>query len=167
NAGEFTFTLFVVIAVSLLVSWIVAVLFTPLLGVTILPARMKGHHEKKGRLAQMFARAGIRVTLVCRSRLLPEAEPEISIALTRFFADEGVEVVSGVAYRSIGKTETGVALALVRDGREATIDAEKVLCAAGRAPNTEGLGLAELGIKLTPNGAIVVDDRMRTNRTGV
>jgi mercuric reductase len=118
-------------------------------------------------LAQMFARAGIRVTLVCRSRLLPEAEPEISIALTRFFADEGVEVVSGVAYRSIGKTETGVALALVRDGREATIDAEKVLCAAGRAPNTEGLGLAELGIKLTPNGAIVVDDRMRTNRTGV
>ena len=50
NAGEFTFTLFVVIAVSLLVSWIVAVLFTPLLGVTILPAKMKGHHEAKGRL---------------------------------------------------------------------------------------------------------------------
>ncbi|MBW7961398.1 efflux RND transporter permease subunit [Bradyrhizobium sp. BR 10261] len=56
NAGEFTFTLFVVIAVSLIVSWIVAVLFTPLLGVTILPARMKGHHEQKGRVAQMFAR---------------------------------------------------------------------------------------------------------------
>lgn len=56
NAGEFTFTLFVVIAVSLIVSWIVAVLFTPLLGVTILPAAIKGHHEKKGRLAQMFER---------------------------------------------------------------------------------------------------------------
>ncbi|MGY4223178.1 multidrug efflux pump subunit AcrB [Bradyrhizobium sp. USDA 4503] len=56
NAGEFTFTLFVVIAVSLIVSWIVAVLFTPLLGVTILPAKMKGHHEQKGRVAQMFAR---------------------------------------------------------------------------------------------------------------
>jgi multidrug efflux pump len=56
NAGEFTFTLFVVIAVSLLVSWIVAVLFTPLLGVTILPARLKGHHEQKGRVARMFAR---------------------------------------------------------------------------------------------------------------
>ena len=36
-AGEYTFTLFVVIAVALLVSWIVAVLFTPLLGVTLLP----------------------------------------------------------------------------------------------------------------------------------
>ena len=56
NAGEFTFTLFVVIAVSLLVSWIVAVLFTPLLGVTILPAKMKGHHESKGRLGQTFSR---------------------------------------------------------------------------------------------------------------
>ena len=54
NAGEFTFTLFVVIAVSLIVSWIVAVLFTPLLGVTILPAKMKGHHEAKGRFSQIF-----------------------------------------------------------------------------------------------------------------
>jgi multidrug efflux pump subunit AcrB len=56
NAGEFTFTLFVVIAVSLIVSWIVAVLFTPLLGVTILPAKMKGHHEGKGRFSQLFTR---------------------------------------------------------------------------------------------------------------
>ena len=56
NAGEFTFTLFVVIAVSLVVSWIVAVLFTPLLGVTILPAKMKAHHETKGKSAQKFSR---------------------------------------------------------------------------------------------------------------
>ena len=46
-AGEYTFTLFVVIAVSLLVSWIVAVLFAPLLGVTILPATMKQQHHDK------------------------------------------------------------------------------------------------------------------------
>ncbi|NTF89817.1 efflux RND transporter permease subunit [Agrobacterium rhizogenes] len=55
-AGEFTFTLFVVIAVSLLVSWIVAVLFTPLLGVTILPKTMKKHHEKKGWFVALFSR---------------------------------------------------------------------------------------------------------------
>jgi len=54
-AGEFTFTLFVVIAVSLIVSWVVAVLFTPLLGVTILPKTMKSHHEQKGRFARIFA----------------------------------------------------------------------------------------------------------------
>jgi pyruvate/2-oxoglutarate dehydrogenase complex dihydrolipoamide dehydrogenase (E3) component len=51
-------------------------------------------------LAQMFARAGVRVTLVCRSRLLPRAEPEISAALTGYFGDEGINVVSDVAYRS-------------------------------------------------------------------
>ena len=56
NAGEFTFSLFVVIAVSLIVSWLVAVLFTPLLGVTILPAKLKNHHESKGRVQRMFAR---------------------------------------------------------------------------------------------------------------
>jgi multidrug efflux pump subunit AcrB len=56
-AGEFTFTLFVVIAVSLVVSWIVAVVFTPLLGVSILPKTMKQHHEKKGRFATIFADA--------------------------------------------------------------------------------------------------------------
>ncbi|SMC54212.1 efflux RND transporter permease subunit [Rhizobium sp. RU36D] len=54
-AGEFTFTLFVVIAVSLIVSWIVAVLFTPLLGVAMLPKTMKSHHESKGRMARTFA----------------------------------------------------------------------------------------------------------------
>ncbi|CDZ40613.1 Acriflavin resistance protein [Neorhizobium galegae bv. officinalis] len=54
-AGEFTFTLFVVIAVSLVVSWVVAVLFTPLLGVAILPKTMKSHHERKGRAARAFA----------------------------------------------------------------------------------------------------------------
>ncbi|NKK60775.1 AcrB/AcrD/AcrF family protein [Rhizobium leguminosarum bv. viciae] len=55
NAGEFTFTLFVVIAVSLVVSWVVAVVFTPLIGVTILPKTMKKHAEHKGRLAKVFS----------------------------------------------------------------------------------------------------------------
>ena len=77
NAGEFTFTLFVVIAVSLIVSWIVAVLFTPLLGVTILPAKMKGHHEEKGRLAQMFSR----LLLVC----MHHRWVTISVTVAAFF----------------------------------------------------------------------------------
>ena len=54
-AGEFTFTLFVVISVSLVVSWVVAVLFTPLLGVVMLPKTMKQHHGKKGRFATLFS----------------------------------------------------------------------------------------------------------------
>lgn len=118
-------------------------------------------------LAQMFARAGVKVTLVCRSRLLPEAEPEIGAALTGYFADEEIEVVSGIAYRAIRRTESGVALEIARDGRSVTIDAEKVLVASGRAPNIDGLGLTEFGVSLSPKGAIIVDDRMRTTRAGI
>ncbi|MFN4277068.1 MAG: efflux RND transporter permease subunit [Ferrovibrio sp.] len=54
SAGEFTFSLFVVIAISLLVSWVVAVLFVPLLGVTMLPKTMKQHHGEKGRVMRGF-----------------------------------------------------------------------------------------------------------------
>ncbi|EBX4816720.1 AcrB/AcrD/AcrF family protein, partial [Salmonella enterica subsp. enterica serovar Newport] len=53
-AGEYTYTLFVVLAVSLLTSWVVAVIFSPLIGVTILPATMKHHSENPGRLTAMF-----------------------------------------------------------------------------------------------------------------
>ena len=53
-AGEFTFSLFVVIAVSLLVSWIVAVLFAPLLGVTFLPRQLKHHAGRAGPLRRAF-----------------------------------------------------------------------------------------------------------------
>lgn len=53
-AGEFTFSLFVVIAVSLIVSWVVAVLFAPLLGVTFLPAKLKHHSGEPGRVRRAF-----------------------------------------------------------------------------------------------------------------
>jgi len=53
-AGEFTFSLFVVIAVSLLISWIVAVLFAPLIGVTLLPAKMAHKSAGPGRVRRMF-----------------------------------------------------------------------------------------------------------------
>jgi mercury(II) reductase len=118
-------------------------------------------------LAQMFARAGVKVTLVCRSRLLPEAEPEIGAALTGYFEDEGITVVSGIAYRVIRKTDGGVSLTVTRDGQDIAIDADQMLIATGRTPNIEGLGLAEHGITVSAKGGIVVDDRMRTTKAGV
>ena len=54
SAGEYTFTLFAVIAVAMLVSWVVAVLFAPVLGVHILSTKIKPKSEKPGRLAQGF-----------------------------------------------------------------------------------------------------------------
>ncbi len=54
NAGEFTFTLFVVIAAALLISWVVAVLFVPLIGVTLLPKSLKKHGKGPGRFTRGF-----------------------------------------------------------------------------------------------------------------
>ncbi|MBD2746039.1 mercury(II) reductase [Microvirga sp. BT688] len=118
-------------------------------------------------LAQTFARSGVEVTLVFRSRLLPEAEPEIGTALAGYLANEGITVMGGLAYGSVRRTEDGVALTVVRDGLAQTIRAERILVATGRAPNTESLGLAEAGVAQTPTGAILVDDRMRTSKAGV
>jgi multidrug efflux pump subunit AcrB len=54
SAGEYTFSLFVVIAVSLVLSWIVAVIFAPVLGVTFLSSKMEKHDHSAGRVRRMF-----------------------------------------------------------------------------------------------------------------
>jgi len=118
-------------------------------------------------LAQMFSRAGVGVTLVCRSRLLPEGEPEIGEALQGYLSDEGVTVVAGAVYEAISHSETGVSLALTQGGSRRLLTAERVLLTTGRVANSDGLGLAELGVRVCDNGGIVVDDRMRTTRPGV
>ncbi len=118
-------------------------------------------------LAQMFARSGVDVTVVCRRRLLPQAEPEIGEALAGYFGDEGIAVHAGVSYRAIRRTTQGVALTVTVDGHDETIEAETVLIATGRRANVQGLGLDEVGIELTQTGGIKVDDRMRTTKPGV
>lgn len=118
-------------------------------------------------LAQMFARLGTQVTLVTRSRLLPEAEPEVSEALMGYLRDEGVAVRAGLSYRHIAPGGDGVMLTVLSDGREETLTAARVLATAGRRPNTEGLNLTGAGVERDGRGAVVVDDRMRTTRGGV
>jgi mercury(II) reductase len=118
-------------------------------------------------LAQMFARMGVRVTLVCRSRLLPRAEPEISDALSARFRDEDIELHCGLDYQSVRKTDAGISLAVRTNGGEEILAAEQLLVAVGRAPNVEGLGLREAGVAQAPNGAVRVDDRMRTTHAGL
>ena len=119
-------------------------------------------------LAQTFARAGVRVTLVFRSCLLPEVEPEIGQALAGYLADEGVTIVGGLTYDFVRRTEDGgVALAITRNGGSETLTGDRILVATGRTPNTETLGLTEAGVARTLSGAIVVDDRMRTSKDGV
>ena len=117
-------------------------------------------------VGQMFSRLGVKVTILCRSRLLPRAEPEISQALENFLEEEGVDVVCGVVYKTIEKDE-GVCLCFDWKGETHRLKAEKVLVATGRRPNSAGLGLEEAGVELDPNGGIVVDERMRTTNPNI
>lgn len=114
-------------------------------------------------LAQLFARVGVRVTLVCRSRLLPEGEQEIGDALAGYLGDEGIAIRTGAAYRRIRRTGRGIVLEVVSDGAPEHLEAETVLAATGRRPNTDGLGLAEVEVAVNGHGGIRVDDHLRTS----
>jgi len=117
-------------------------------------------------LGQMLARAGTQVTIVCRSRLLPQVEPEVSDALMNVFREEGVAVNCGVAYEFCRQDEEGVTLCVKEGGVLTELKAARVLVATGRAPNVEGLGLEAAGIRQAVGGGIAVDDRMRTTKRG-
>jgi mercuric reductase len=118
-------------------------------------------------LAQLFARAGVEVTLVTRSRLLPEGELEISEALAGYLGDEGIAIRKGLAYRQIRRTRNGVALEVGMNGASGTLEAEIVLAATGRRPNTEGLGLGDVHVARTDNGGIRVDEHLRTSNPAI
>jgi mercuric reductase len=118
-------------------------------------------------LGQMFARAGVKVTIAFRSRLLPQAEPEVGEALTGYLRDEGIILRGGLSYREIRHGPEGIVLSVLANGIPETIKAEQVLVATGRQPNTEGMGLREAGVELLPNGGVEVDDRMRTSKPGI
>lgn len=118
-------------------------------------------------IAQIIARAGVDVTIVSRRGLLPEAEPEISSALTEYFQDEGIRVLTCNAYREIEKTNTGFKLILDTDESQQVLDAEKLLVATGRTPNTQSLNLAAADIHTRNNHGIEVDSHMRTSRKGI
>ena len=118
-AGEFTFSLFVVIAVSLLVSWIVAVLFAPLLGVSFLHKRMDHQAQKVGRLRRGFHRLlilGMRfkwVTIAVTFGAFALSVFGMGLVEQQFFpTSDRTEIVVDVTERanaSIAKTDADIA----------------------------------------------------------
>ena len=118
-------------------------------------------------LAQMMARMGVRVTVVCRSRLLPQAEPEVSEALAQVFRDEGITLHCGVTYDACHAEGGRAVLCIEEAGRRLELTADHLVVTAGRSPNTEGLNLMEMGIETDARGAIRVGPDMQTTRPGV
>lgn len=115
-------------------------------------------------LAQLFARAGVIVTLVSRRGVLPEAEPEISETLERYLADEGIRLARITGYESVARDGGTVRLAGTGGER---FNAQRLLLATGRMPNSDNLNLDTAGIETDAQGGIVVDAQMRTANPNV
>ncbi|MFW8635866.1 mercury(II) reductase [Cribrihabitans pelagius] len=115
-------------------------------------------------LAQLFARAGVAVTLVSRRGVLPEAEPEVSEALEGYLFEEGIRLARVTGYESVARDGDAMRLT-VADGE--TFDADRLLLATGRLPNSDGLNLGAAGIETDAHGGIVVDALMRTANPNV
>jgi pyruvate/2-oxoglutarate dehydrogenase complex dihydrolipoamide dehydrogenase (E3) component len=109
-------------------------------------------------LAQVFARFGVRVTVVQHGpRLIAADEPEASDLLARVFAGDGIRVLTGVEVEQVSYADGAFTLRL--DTGE-TLTSEKLLVAAGRTPNLDDLGLETVG--LDPSARTIdVDDRLR------
>ncbi|KUH34534.1 hypothetical protein APY94_01570 [Thermococcus celericrescens] len=111
--------------------------------------------------AQIFARAGSRVVLLQRSlRIMPDAEPELAIELEDILSEE-VEIHTEALPEGLKRGENGVLVEATVGGRKRTFEAEYLFFATGRVPNTENLGLENLGVKTDERGFIVVDRTMK------
>ena len=118
--------------------------------------------------ASIFHRFGTEVTVVeMLPRMVPVEDEDISKELERNFKKQKIRVETGARAENIRKTGTGVALKLVTSsGKEEELQAEKLLVAVGRKPNTEKIGLENTKVKLD-RGFIQVDSNQQTAEPGV
>ncbi|HPF62273.1 MAG: dihydrolipoyl dehydrogenase [Gemmatimonadetes bacterium] len=108
--------------------------------------------------ADIFASFGSTVTLIeALPRVLPIEDAECSDVIAKAYKKRGIAVMAGVKVQKADVTATEVTLHLEVGGKQETVTADKVLMAAGRAVNTEGLGLEKVGVALTDRGFIQVD----------
>jgi len=116
-------------------------------------------------LAQMMARFGSKVSMLCRSRLLPEAEPEISAALAQELRTEGINLLEGITYDSCMLRDGRAVVSLNNGGT--TLEAAHIVLTTGRRANTEGLNLAGQGVETDQRGAIVTTAEMRSTNPDI
>lgn len=111
---------------------------------------------------------GVDVTLVeMLPRLLPLEDEEIGAELAKAFSRRKINILVGQRVQTLFATEKGVQVTVSGEKGEKTIEAEQALVAIGFRPNGRGLGLEELGVKITERGAIEIDNRMATNIPGI
>ncbi len=120
-------------------------------------------------LAQAFCRFGAKVTLIDRnSRLAHHEDEDISQALEELCRDEGINVVTDAKVTLVrGKSGQSVELLGTCNGAELSLKGTHLLVAAGRTPNTSGIGLEKTGVEITERGYVKVNERLQTTAEGV
>ncbi|MBN6741761.1 mercury(II) reductase [Acidithiobacillus sp. CV18-2] len=110
-------------------------------------------------LAQAFRRLGSAVTILARSTLLSKDDPALGAGLQAAFEAEGIRVLTHTVPTTVHYEEGTFAVDI---GQE-RLQGDRLLVATGRTPNTNDLGLDEIGVKTKQTGAVIVDDQLRSN----
>ena len=120
-------------------------------------------------LAQALRRFGSAVTMIERGRQIAAAEdPDVAQALLENFTSEGIEVLLETRVREVeGFSSERIRVRAENNEGEELIEGTDLLVAAGRTPNTEGIGLEAAGVDLDSRGYIKVNERLETTAAGV
>ena len=119
-------------------------------------------------LGSVWARLGTAVTVVeFLPRIAATFDEDITQALQKLLQRQGLKFHLGTYVESAEKTEGGVKLTAAKGDKKLELEAEKLLVAVGRKPNTEGLGTAEAGVELDERGCIKIDAEWQTSVSGI
>jgi glutathione reductase (NADPH) len=106
--------------------------------------------------AGLFARLGARTTIIYRGdKILRGFDEDLRDRLTEAYTKQGIRIVCGQIFTRFEKTASGLVGHLSGGG---TLEAEQIMFAVGRTPNTVGLGLDKVGVELGWNGHVVVNE---------
>ena len=118
--------------------------------------------------ADVFAAFGTQVTLIeALPGILPLEDADCGAELARSFKKRKIDVIPAAKVGDVKVGKTSVTMNVEVGGKKQSVEVEKVLVAAGRAPNIEDLGLKEAGVQLTDRGFIKINERMETSAKGI
>lgn len=107
---------------------------------------------------------GVDVTIVeMLPRIVPLEDEEVSAELEKAFKKRGIKVFAGHKVEAVEATDSGVRVTISSNGENKILEAEQALVAIGFRPNSKGLGLEELGVKISERGFIEINERMQTS----
>ncbi|HUI22539.1 MAG TPA: mercuric reductase [Methylocella sp.] len=120
-------------------------------------------------LAQAFRRFGSRVTIIEHGPQLAGREDlDVAEEMQQILSDEGIDILAPADTRRVqGRSGGDVSLLVRTSSGEQTIESSDILVAAGRTPNTAGIGLEVAGVELDARGYIKVNERLETSAPGV